>query len=72
MENNSLAIFDSGNKSNFLNLPYRKNTDYAYNRGYNEALRKCNQRAYNIFKLFVGAYQRATEEEFDDDYNDDY
>lgn len=72
MDRNSLTIFSSNNNSNFLKLPYKKNTDYEYNKGYNAAMKKCNQRAYNIFKLFVGAYQRATEEEFDDDYNDDY
>ncbi len=70
MENNSLSIYGSIKSSNFLNLPPRKQNTY-YNRGYNEALRICNQRAFKIYKRLVEAYQMATEEEFDVD-DDDY
>ena len=71
MENNALSIYGSIKSNNFLNLRPRKNTEYSYNRGYNEALRICNQRAFKIYKRLVEAYQMATEEEFDVD-DDDY
>ena len=71
MENNSLTTFGSRGSSNFLNLSYRKNKDYDYNRGYNAALRRCNKRAYKIFKRMAEAYMYATEEEDDDDDDED-
>jgi hypothetical protein len=62
----SLQLFPT-KKYDFFNIP-KKKEDTAYNRGYNAALQKCNQKMKRILKSISAGYIQAMKDDDDDFY----
>jgi hypothetical protein len=61
----SLDLF-SKKKNDYFNIPTKKDESSAYNRGYNAALKKCNQKMKRILSYMALGYNQALRD--DDDF----